>query len=211
MISCIVFDFDGTLVNSNAIKRQAFFDIVSDLPGGHDTMQEIVSQPAAGSRYEICERFADKTCLSIDDGHALAQKYSQHCSTVISQAEEMPGAMSTLEHLRSQGYHMFVSSATPSVDLKPLLDARNISRFFDGSFGMPSSKVENLQKIAAITHLNMKDIVVVGDGLDDYLSAFKMGCSFVPVFNAPSAATVDMQPLQTLTALPDVIKDIQSS
>ena len=42
---CISFDFDGTLVQSNEIKQQTFFDVVLNIPSGIGVMESILSQP----------------------------------------------------------------------------------------------------------------------------------------------------------------------
>ena len=45
MIKFVVFDFDGTLVESNEIKRQTFFEVTDYLPGAKPLMDEVLSDP----------------------------------------------------------------------------------------------------------------------------------------------------------------------
>ena len=51
-INHFVFDFDGTLVDSNKLKRDAFFDLALKLPNGLEAMQTIYEN-SVGDRWEI--------------------------------------------------------------------------------------------------------------------------------------------------------------
>jgi phosphoglycolate phosphatase-like HAD superfamily hydrolase len=51
-ISTVVFDFDGTLVDSNSIKRRGFFDVVADEPVSTARMQAVLAT-VQGDRHTI--------------------------------------------------------------------------------------------------------------------------------------------------------------
>ena len=50
---CVVFDFDGTLVQSNEIKRQAFYEVVKNIADAKPLMDEILRFPKSGTRFEV--------------------------------------------------------------------------------------------------------------------------------------------------------------
>ena len=53
MIRCVVFDFDGTLVDSNAIKRAAFFEAVHTVDPNGAYMEKVLQAPKPGDRFEV--------------------------------------------------------------------------------------------------------------------------------------------------------------
>jgi beta-phosphoglucomutase-like phosphatase (HAD superfamily) len=69
-IRLFVFDFDGTLVQSNAIKRNAFYDIAKQYIGSSALLDDLLKAKPPLDRYGICralaERFdgADATALA---------------------------------------------------------------------------------------------------------------------------------------------------
>ncbi|MGP1358605.1 hypothetical protein, partial [Roseicyclus sp.] len=62
-----VFDFDGTLVDSNAIKSGGFDEIASRYRGGPEAMQQARAVPGA-DRHAVAVRFAD--LLGLPEGAA---------------------------------------------------------------------------------------------------------------------------------------------
>src|SRR5262245_33711262 len=120
MIRAVVFDFDGTLVNSNAIKRQVFFDVVADDAGGAARMRAILARNT-GDRYTLLAAYADEAASAgvrcsreLDE---LVNAYSERADTLIAEAPEMPGATALLRTLRQRGLRLFISSATPTANL----------------------------------------------------------------------------------------------
>jgi len=53
MIKCVVFDFDGTLVKSNEIKRRVFYEVTEDIVDAVPVLDELFSVPDSGDRYNI--------------------------------------------------------------------------------------------------------------------------------------------------------------
>ena len=57
MTQCVVFDFDGVLVDSNAVKRQAYFDIFSSLgPRVVPAVTEVLDGDVDGDRFQQIRR-----------------------------------------------------------------------------------------------------------------------------------------------------------
>jgi len=180
MIRCVVFDFDGTLVESNHIKRQTFFELASEFEDGLRVMKDVTREAADRDRYWIFARFV--AALSVQaDAKMLADRYTQACQERIASAPEISGAGASLERLWQEGKLLFVNSATPTEPLVRLIHLRQMERWFKGICGAPRRKHENLEIIRQEHDLRFDEILVVGDGESDRAAAEITGCHFVAV------------------------------
>jgi phosphoglycolate phosphatase len=187
MIETIVFDFDGTLVDSNSIKRRGFFAVVASHEGGAAMMQRVLDE-VDGDRHAIFDAYvafqAAANASQVHVAERLVNEYSAHVDAAVATAAEMPGATELLDGLRRYGKHVYLSSATPVTSLKGIVERRGWSPLFDAIFGAPSSKRESLVQIRAATTAPISALAVVGDGIDDRDSAAAIGCPFFAVGEA---------------------------
>jgi len=206
MIRCVVFDFDGTLVHSNHVKQHNIFAVVEAIPDGRDIMERILAAPDHGDRYAIFERFAKVADLPSGSSENLARQYSSRCRALISTCPDMPGAEAAMQALHARRCQIFINSATPEIELRPIVQARKFSRLLVGVFGGPATKVENLRCILTQLGIQPWELVVVGDGADDCAAAEKIGCPFVPVFAYPEELACLEPTLKDLSHLPATIE-----
>ena len=71
----------------------------------------------------------------------------------------------------SQKIAIFLNTATPVEEVQGILENRGLASLFDGVYGSPASKLENLQAIADRLGLQPDEILFVGDGEDDRAAA----------------------------------------
>jgi phosphoglycolate phosphatase-like HAD superfamily hydrolase len=187
MIETVVFDFDGTLVDSNAIKRQGFFAVVANHPGGDALMRRVLAE-VDGDRRAIFDAYValqgEADSSRRYDAGALTLEYSAHVDSAVASAAEMPGATALLQELRLHGKHLYLSSATPLSSLQRIVERRGWSQLFDAIFGAPDDKRSSLSRICAATTAAPSAIAVIGDGPDDRESAAALGCAFFAVGEA---------------------------
>ena len=210
MTRCVAFDFDGTLVQSNAIKRQTFFDAAAHVPGAHDVLRDLFASGFDGDRYQVFMELSGRLVPErgvgqrLDAGE-LADAYSRICHEKIRRCDEVPGASQALASLKAQGVECFVVSATPERDLKPILADRKLSGYFKAVYGRPGDKPHYLRHILAQEGIAPAELTMVGDGSDDKAAAASVGCTFIAIANSgntnpPTAENMieDLHPLPGL-------------
>lgn len=208
MIRCVVFDFDGTLVHSNEIKRSAFLEVAGAFPEGGAVMERILLDAVGRDRYWVFARFADALPGSPPAGE-LAERYTAICRERIAQAPEVGGASASLERLRSKGIRLFLSSATPRAPLADIVGLRGMDHHFEDVFGAPESKLTNLQSIRSRVGCSPQEMAVVGDGESDRSSAQGLGCHFVAVRSDGNDFTAEPRHrVSDLTGLPDLLSHL---
>jgi phosphoglycolate phosphatase-like HAD superfamily hydrolase len=184
-----VFDFDGTLVHSNKIKREAFYRLSEEVVRRRDVVNQVLDSIPEGSRFEIIERIyhaigQNSGAVSTREKIKLAvEKYNREVRDEILACQELTGATELLYQLHRRGKAVYISSNTPKEFLPDLISARKWDAFLEGIFGFPEKKTESLQHILLSMQLYPSEVLVVGDGTSDENSAMETGCLFYKIRN----------------------------
>ena len=184
MVKCVVFDFDGTLVESNEIKRRTFYEVTKNLVDADILLDKILSYPDSGDRYDIFDTLIIELKLDREvfvSASKLSDSYTKICEYEISRAPEIKGAVKTIKELRSLGVKIFISSATPEITLQKIIDMRGWKDMINMALGSPDSKIDHLQTILTKNKYSISEVVYVGDSEIDRDAALLVGCRFVGI------------------------------
>lgn len=178
-IRALVFDFDGTLVESNAIKRDCFFEVA----GGECDREWLdgVLEQCGRDRYSIICEITQKMGLATEAYDGMLDKYNSITRARISSLPPIKGVMGLLKRCRDADIECFISSATPLTELDIILAKHPLKPWFKSIHGKPSTKLESLEHIIDMHGYDNENVLVVGDGQDDLDSANARGCYFMAV------------------------------
>lgn len=180
-----VFDFDGTLVDSNPIKRRAFEACFSEFQAQRE---EIMAYCRGYNDVTRSEKFRTvyeqmlKIPYTPEVERRLHRRFEEETTEAIVRAPEVPGATRFLEQVRCK-HRTALLSATPHSILLEILERRGWSKYFDLKRGAPVDKSVWLKEQQA-TGLNADQIVFFGDSPEDALAARRTGCRFMGVGSA---------------------------
>jgi phosphoglycolate phosphatase-like HAD superfamily hydrolase len=186
---CLVFDFDGVLVDSNHIKRNAYLTLFPAIPEGRALVESVIREDFDGDRYDtirrILQRLSAAGLVAPDefDEPAVtkyAERYGVLCEEAVVAAPEMPGCSQLLPVLAGR-LPLYINSATPEEPLRRIIEKRGWAPFFKDALGRPRTKIENFRLILSREHLAPADLTFVGDSPHDQTAAAACGCAFVAV------------------------------
>jgi phosphoglycolate phosphatase len=189
--SAVFFDFDGTLVESNDIKRAAFYSVTKHIPKTREFISALFETNQNLSRYDVFEKVAAEFVPSSErdsECRRFLQTYSLITIARVSKASEIAGASRLLMTLKGKSLLVFVCSATPQQDLCSIIQIRGWSELFTAIRGAPKSKVVNIKDLCLEHRLKREDCCVVGDGLIDFDAAKQCRMQFIKVGRAPKSS-----------------------
>jgi phosphoglycolate phosphatase len=179
-VRCIVFDFDGTLAESNAIKRGTYYEIFAGFPEGAETLDRVLRENPRADRHGVVAATREALTArgqSPPPAKELVAAYARITEERVSTCAAVPGALAALTELHG-ALPMYIASATPEEPLRRIVENRAWTHFFSDVLGGPRTKVENLGDIAARESLEPNGVLLVGDGPPDLDAARAFGCPF---------------------------------
>jgi len=184
-IRAIVFDFDGTLIDSNRLKYDAYFMLFPADDHHARIIRTVLSEIFEQSRFVILEEILrrlgarEKGPLKREVSE-LAERYNEIVLEGAKTCPEKPGAEEALKKF-APAYGLYLSSTTPDESLKEVLRFRKWDVYFRAVFGYPHKKPETLRRIITLEKLKSDQVLIVGDGESDRKSAQENGCPFFHV------------------------------
>jgi phosphoglycolate phosphatase-like HAD superfamily hydrolase len=170
----VVFDCDGVLIESNAIKTLAFGQTVAEF--GQKAMDQLMDyhrKHGGISRFKKFEWFyreVIKTPLSDEMMDELCGRFTALCIQAVLDAPMVAGARQSLNLLYDR-LPMFVASGTPEKELREVLTKKGLARYFNGISGTPPEKQFLLSRIITENNLNATEVLMVGDATTDMEAA----------------------------------------
>ena len=184
MIKALIFDFDGTIVNSIDVKTDAFFKMY--LKYGQRIAEKVVNYHLLNggvSRYKKF-KYYHKKFLGIDlskkEINNLSSEFSQFVINKVIQAPYVPGIDNYIKNNYNK-IDMFISTATPTYEIKEIMLKRKIDKYFKGIYGSPDSKSDHVKKIISNNNYAKNEIVFIGDSISDLEAAKKNSLRFIAV------------------------------
>lgn len=183
----VFFDFDGTLIDSEKLKKDAFFELFPSEADYERIVREVLSSDPDGSRYAVIPRMVDRIergGLSIPGGEnaeALIARYGDLVLDLVAKAEEMPGATYVLKELQTAGVYLFLCSNTPEEPLLQVLAARSWLKYFNEISGYPARKEGFVANVLRERSISPDRVLMVGDGPSDEEAARRNSVEFIRV------------------------------
>ena len=188
--SSLIFDLDGTLIDSAPDLAYALNELLAELGCGPLSLETVRGLIGDGAPTLVARAlqaggatFEPETYESLLERYrALYLAHATVDTRVYSQVPE------TLELLREQGYRMVVCTNKFQLPSLQILEAYDLARYFDGVAGgdvVPARKPDPAHLLAGLKLIGAgpEQAVMIGDGINDVTAAKAAG---IPVLVLPS-------------------------
>lgn len=177
----VVFDFDGTLVLSADVKRNAFFEI---FPESHaPAVAAVLERDPEGPRNRVIPAMVAEAAArglnTVDlQADSLVAAYAKRVSEGVGASPPVPLAEDALRSVHEQA-SAYIASTTPHEELLAHLARRGWTKWVREAYGFPHRKPDVVKQLLERHGCAPQKLLVVGDGDTDEEAARLNGCAFL--------------------------------
>ena len=176
----VVFDLDGTLIDSLPDIAAAANALLADHGLAPLPQSQIGSFVGMGERVFL-DRLIAATALDVAQYDALMGQFITHYKASTGLTTVFPGALDAVKALKAEGYKLGICTNKPGVPLAAVLDALDLSRWFDVIIAgdtLPVRKPDPAPLRLAFDRMGATEGVYVGDSDVDAETAQRAGVPF---------------------------------
>ncbi len=184
MIKVIFWDFDGVLMDSNAVRDVGFVSVLSEFPREQVAGLLSFHQANGGlSRYVKFRYFFEEIRKEpISDGEIL--KLAERFSLIMKELLVNPKLLidETLNFVKqNQGkFIMHITSGSDQTELRYICKTLGINHLFNSIHGSPKPKKEWVKELIEVNKYQTEQCVLIGDSVNDWEAAFYNKIFFCP-------------------------------
>jgi len=183
-VDAVFFDCDGVLLDSVHVKERQFRAMMTErIPHLVEQAMDYYWRNGGTSRLAKFEWIwanlvgAPLTKSEIAD---LGREFGRRVFRGVVECPMLPGAKEFLDDF-AEALPCFVLSGTPDAELKGVIEARGLSRYFRDVCGSPPDKTNTGRRLLGEHGLNRGRVCFVGDALTDLEAARNLGIRFIGI------------------------------
>lgn len=180
-LRCLALDCDGVILESMAIKTNAFARLMEPYGAeARDLMVMYHSTHGGVSRHKKFEWFFQEVlgrAITPAEMDSLSRRFSELAFDEVSRCELVPGIQEVLDGWKGR-LPIYVCSGAPQEELRVILKGRGLEGYFEGIYGSPPAKAELLRRIVDMAGVEPEETLMVGDSVTDLRAAEAVGTLF---------------------------------
>lgn len=180
-LQVLILDFDGVVIESNAVKTQAFERVFARFPQHAEAMMAYHHAHVSVSRFAKFDHLAglmgcaDNAALKSD----IAADFSRYVLEGIMAVPLVPGAEAFLQ-MANVRLPLYLASVTPEPELKLILAERGLAHWFRDVYGCPPwTKSDAIRHVLLTENAKPDDVLLIGDSAGDQRAAKETGVRFL--------------------------------
>jgi phosphoglycolate phosphatase len=220
MPQILIFDLDGTLIDSAPDLHRALLCLLSDESLPPLTLAQVTGMVGDGAAALVARAFERAGRPAGPDLPRLLAQFLEIYETGIADlTRPYPGVPETLADLERAGHRMAVCTNKPDLPTRIVLDALGLARFFEvivGGDSAPARKPDPGHLMAVLHYMQASphDAVMIGDGANDLRAAQAAGVPLVLAgYGYGVRGTTDIAPaaiIDAFSALPAALARLGS-
>lgn len=177
----LVLDFDGVVLESNAVKTEAFHDVFARFPEHCEAMMAYHKTHVSVTRFAKFDQLLERLGRSGDMTlrAEIAEDFSRRTLERMMTVPFVPGAEALLLEMTAR-LPVYLASVTPAKDLEAVLDQRGLRRWFRDVYGCPPwTKADAVRDVLRREGCLPDDVLLLGDSAGDQHAAAETGVDFL--------------------------------
>jgi len=176
----IIFDFDGTLINSIPDLTLAINKMLLHYQLAPLTIAQVTPFIGNGAK-PLVQRAME---LSLKKDSLTEQQLTEAFDIYLSAYSKVtcldtfmyPNVLETLKYLYAKGYKMMICTNKPFIYIEPILDKLSIKKYFTfwiGEDSLAEKKPDSapLLHLASVSNTDISNCIMIGDSKNDILAA----------------------------------------
>ena len=177
-----IFDCDGVILKSNAIKTNAFKHTLNEFNKNKvERLIDYHKKNGGISRQKKIEYFfkhIEKNTINPNLDKYI-KRFGKYSSSQLMKSVLIDGVLDFIKHIHKHDKSLFIVSGSLETELKDIIEHKNITNYFSGIFGSPKDKYKILEDLSLSIELNKS--VFFGDSEIDYIVSKSNNVDFVYV------------------------------
>lgn len=173
VVKAVILDFDGVVLETISVKRDAFRELFRDYPQHVDRIVDYHMEQGGLSRFKKFEHIYANILhepLSAEFSARLGERFAELLGESVIRAPYVKGAREFIEQYHC-AYDLFIATGTPQEEIDWVIGKLDLAKYFRGVFGSPSSKSQIVARILHDHGLHAEDAIFVGDAINDLVGA----------------------------------------
>jgi phosphoglycolate phosphatase len=211
MATTLVFDLDGTLIDSAPDLHRALLRLLNQEGLPAIPLDAVIGMVGDGAAKLVARAFAHAgRPVDAELPHLLARFLDLYETGIADLTRPYPGVPETLKILQDAGHRMAVCTNKPDAPTRAVLDALGLGGFFDAAIGgdaAPAKKPDPRHVLAVLQRMgeSTENSVMIGDGANDLLVARAAGIAFVHArYGYGIRGVADVLPAAAIDAFSDL-------
>ncbi len=171
----ILWDFDGVLMNSNAVRDLGFEQVLSNYPKEQINELMLFHRKNGGlSRYVKFRYFFENIRnekVTEEQINALAQQFSSIMLQLLRDEKLLIENSINFVKNNCDKFEMHIVSGSDGKELNIICNAIGIAKYFKTISGSPTPKKELVKNIVINHQLPASDFCLIGDSINDFEAA----------------------------------------